>query len=195
MDQHIEKDGLDEALRIIYLETAKDQVDTEKEMTYILASEGVDMDPFRYQQLMEKLGAIINEQSFGKLLQQVIGNEQTDAQVAAAAQLPAQVIADLMEDTIYTNNVPIVLFRNLLVAFNISFRSAERAIRKTFDMLQSQDTIRKATLSGFNPAFRKGYYVSKESFVRNTPKSDGKELYENKEALEKYLSRLNELMN
>lgn len=94
----------------------------------------------------------------------------------------------------FTNNVPVVLFTKLLSALNISFKAAEEAIYKTFNILQSQATIQHSSSSGLNPAFRKGYHTSRESFSKNSPKTDGKELFENKEALEKYLTRLDELM-
>jgi hypothetical protein len=190
-------DTLDEALRIIYLESAKESEysETSKEMEIILASEGIQMNPEAYDILMKKLSSITSELSFGQVLQQAIVNAgTTDEAITESLQFPVNVIVDLKKDTIYTNNVPIVLFKNLLVRLNISFQVAERGIRKTFDILKSQISLKEAEFSGFTPAFRKGFHSSRESIVKTTPRSDGKELFENKEALDKYLERLHELM-
>ena len=118
-----------------------------------------------------------------------------EAVVAHESELPIEVIQDLKGDLVYTNNIPINLFRKLLSILNISFASAESAVRKTFEILQHQVSGRTNSYSGFNPTYRKGHLTSKEELLKNNSRSDGKELFENKEALDKYLLRLNELMN
>ena len=199
MDTQNKIDTLDETLRVIFLESAKDVniSASDKEMKLILfSSPNVLMTEDKKALLMQKLNALIASLSFGQLLQQAILNMNiNDDAVAEKSNIPLSVIHDLRNDAIYTNNVPIVLFKNLLSVLNLSFTSVEAAIRKTFEVLQSQVAAKHNNLSGFSPAFRKGYYTSRETFSKNSPKSDGKELFENKEALEKYLTRLKELMN
>jgi hypothetical protein len=102
-------------------------------------------------------------------------------------------IKDLQRDSIYPNNVPVVLFRKLLAALKISFQSAERAIRQTFEQLQSQSGV--VFQAGLSPAFKKGNFASRESLYKSAPPSDGKELFQNEEALNRYLNKLSELMN
>lgn len=191
-------DTLDEALRVIFLEGAKDASDTaDAEMQLILSSPAdITMNEDKKALLMQKLNAVIASLSFGQLLQQAMQNlNVTEDIIAEKSKIPVSVVADLKNDAIYTNNVPIVLFKSLLSTLKLSFKPVEAAIRKTFEILQSQVAVRSDSPSGFSPAFRKGYYTSRESFAKNSPKADGKELFENKEALEKYLSRLSELMN
>lgn len=198
MDFSNKIDTLDESLRIIFLESAKDAdvENLEKQMTFMLPSMEIAMSDQKKGLLLQKLNAVIASLSFGQLLQQAMQTiSASEALVAEKSNLPINVIQDLKEDVIYTNNVPIKLLKNLLTVLNISFNSVESTIRKTFEMLQSQAFIKNDSFSGFSPAFRKGYFTSREKFSNNTPKSDGRELYENKEALEKYLTRLNELMN
>lgn len=191
-------DTLDEALRLIFLESSKDASDTSDGEMQLILSSSVDviMNEEKEALLIEKLNAVIAPSSFGQLLEEAMQNLNTTEEVVAAkSNVPVSVVAELKNDTIYTNNVPIVLFKSLLSALNLTFKPVESAIRKTFEILQSQIVVKNDNQSGFSPAFRKGYYTSRESLSKSSHKPDGKELFENKEALEKYLSRLNELMN
>ncbi len=191
-------DALDEALRVIFLESAKDldSVNAEKEMSQILSSTDVVMTVEKRTLLLDKLQSIIVSLSFGQLLQQELNNMGINDEVAAEkSSLPISIIKELKDDVIYTNNVPIKLLKNLLSYLNISFKSIEESVRKTFEILHSQSAVKNSSFLGFSPAFRKGHYASRETLIRNSQTTDGKELFENKEALEKYLSRLNELMN
>jgi len=191
-------DAFDEALRVIFLESAKegDVENLNMQMAIMLPSTEIVMSDQKKDLLLQKLNAVITSLSFGQLLQQAMQTMGvSEALAAEKSSLPVNVIQDLKGDVIYTNNVPIKLLKNLLTVLNISFKSVEASIRKTFEMLQSQTFSKNDSFSGFSPAFRKGYFASRETFSNKTSKTDGKELYENKEALEKYLTRLNELMN
>lgn len=191
-------DTLDEALRVIFLESAKeaDAINPEQEMNQILSSSDFVMIDAKKTLMLEKLNAVSTSLSFGQLLQKAIVDlSTTEAVIAEKSSLPVEIIENLKNDSIYTNNVPIKLFKNLVSFLNISFKAVEESVRKTFEILQSPAAAKSDSFSGFSPAFRKGYYASRESLTKNTPTTDGKELFENKESLEKYLSRLNELMN
>jgi hypothetical protein len=191
-------DTLDEALRVIFLESAKetDAINPEQEMNQILSSADFVMIGTKKTLMLEKLNAVSTSLSFGQLLQKAIVDlNTTEAVIAEKSSLPVEIIEKLKNDSIYTNNVPIKLFKNLVSFLNISFKAVEESVRKTFEILQSPAAAKSDSFSGFSPAFRKGYYASRESLKKNTPTTDGKELFENKESLEKYLSRLNELMN
>jgi len=197
MDAPKKIDTLDEALRVIFLESAKDTDAAGVGVQILLSSPvSVNMSDEKKALIIQQLNAVITSLSFGQLLQLAMQNlNTTDEVVAEKSKLPITVIADLKNDSIYTNNVPIVLFKGLLTNLNLSFKPVEEAIRKTFEMLQSQVGIKSNNFSGFSPAFRKGYYTSRELLSKNAPNTDGKELFENIEALDKYLARLNELMN
>lgn len=191
-------DTLDEALRVIFLESAKetDALNSEQEMNQILSSVDFVMSDVKKMLMLEKLNAVSTSLSLGQLLQRAIADlSTTDAVIAEKSNLPIEIIENLKNDSIYTNNVPIKLFKNLVSFLNISFKAVEESVRKTFEILQSPAVAKSDSFSGFSPAFRKGYYASRESLTKNTSATDGKELFENKESLEKYLSRLNVLMN
>lgn len=188
-------DSLQEALRIIYLEGSKDAtISSDKQMLFLQFSDR-QMSDTKKELLLKKLKDVMCSPSFGQLLHQSIQQmDLSDLLIAEKVKLPVTVIKELKEDAIYTNNVPIFFLKNLLVLLNLSFSSVEQAIRKTFDGLQSQGSMRIETYSAFSPAFRKGHYSSRESITENRMKADGKELFENKEALDKYLARLDNLM-
>ncbi len=189
-------DSIQEALRIIYLEDAKEHlVSAEKQMSFLLSSQ-TQMKDDKKELLFEKLNDVMCSLTFGQLLQhriQQLGISET--LIAEKADLPVTVIKELQKDAIYTNNVPIVFLKKLLVQLNLSFASAERAIHKTFDSLQSQVMMKTTSCSGFSPAFRKGNDTSRQLITDSRMKIDGKELFENREALNKYLARLDNLMN
>ncbi len=199
MDIQNNIDALDEALKLIFLENPKESnvSSLEKEVEQLLSFSPVKtMAANKMALLIQKLNVVATSLTFGQLFQQALKKENlAEESIAEKIKLPIDVILELKMDNVYTNNIPIVLFRNLLSTLNLSFKSVETAIRKTFEVLQNQVEPRQSNLSGFSPAFRKGFYTSRESFSKNSHKTDGKELFENKEALEKYLIRLNELMN
>lgn len=189
-------DVLDEGLRILSFERTLNEIPG-KELSLILsANPAIEMPDVRKQQLLAKLGSLINSPSLGQILQQQLSASAiTTDELASNIKLPIKVVADLLADSIYTNNVPIVLFRNLLSYLNVSFLTAEKGIRKTFEMLQNK-LSRDNRGYGLQPAFRSGLFMSKgENALPLLKATDGKELYENKEAIEKYINRLNELLN
>lgn len=189
-------DVLDEGLRVLSFERTLNEIPG-KELSLILsASPAIEMPEARKQQLLTKLGALINTPSLGQVLQQQLSASAVTAdELASNVKLPAKVVADLLTDTIYTNNVPIVLFKNLLSYLNVSFLTAEKGIRKTFEMLQSKLSPDNPGY-GLQPTFRSGLFMSKaENALPLLKATDGKELYENKEAIEKYINRLSELLN
>lgn len=189
-------DSMQEALRIIYLEDAKEHlVSAEKQMAFLLSSQ-TQMKDDKKELLLKKLGDVMCSLTFGQLLQHSIHQLGiSETLIIEKTDLPVTVIKELKEDAIYTNNIPIVFLKRLLVQLNLSFSSAEQAIRKTFDSLQRQAVVKINSYSGFSPAFRKGNDSSRQSITDSRMKTDGKELFENEEALNKYLARLDNLMN
>ena len=188
-------DSIDEALRIIYLESAKEDLDSEKEMEFILSETVEAMDKTMYNQMIDRLTFLISEPSLGALLwQSMEAHTIDDEALSSHSNLPLTVINDLKSDKIYSNNIPITFLKRLLEKLNIPFKTAESAIRKTFEILQNQASFSSSGNWGFSPAFRKGIHTSREALVKSNARNSGRELYENKEALDKYLDRLSELM-
>jgi hypothetical protein len=190
-------DITDEALRIVYLERSKELEDVkgEHELNFILsASYPSVMDEPKKNRLLEHLMDIAFSMSFGELLAKKMAQQSMNKEgLAQQAKLPHSIVNDLLADNIYTNNVPIIILKNLLNTLQINFSAAENGIRKTFEILQNRISSTEL-LGAQKPAYRKGLFISKEAFSNPQGKNEGKELYENKEALEKYLHRLDELL-
>lgn len=187
-------DILDEVLKVLYLESVTD-ASAERELSRITNEfPTAEMSPLQKAKLFERLSAIEPVNTLGEIISNRLKELHLEAdQLSHSTSLPLNVVHDLMEDKIYTNNVPIMFFRNLLNRLGISFQQSEKSIRKTFALLQAN--ISKPTSNnGLNPAFRKGPHILGVTNVDAHTKGDHRELYENKEALEKYLTRLNELL-
>lgn len=189
-------DILDEALRVMYLQNSTNDGPAQKNLATILSiNYSLEMPEEKKAKLLSQLKSLSVAPTLGQVLQEKLKelNIQPD-QLASTTSLPVRVMQDLLEDKIYTNNVPIVFFKNLLKKLNVSFAQAEKSIRKTFELLQSHTLAVES--SSFHPAYRKGLFTEREvSLPAISHRSDGKELYENKEALDNYLTRLEELLN
>ncbi|GAB2972367.1 hypothetical protein [Mucilaginibacter agri] len=191
-------DITDEALRIYYLESAKEASDpiAEREISHILLlqpSETLSLD--HEKSLMERLRGVLVNMSLGQLIQDKMQQAAiSEESLAETSNLPVDMVKEITEDKIYANNIPVVILKDLLKVLKISFEKAERAIHKTYDILQQQN-LEKSNFSAFNPSFRKSVYISKDMISDIAPKTDGKELFENKLAMEKYLNRLRQLLS
>jgi len=190
-------DITEEALRIVYLErsaTLEEEV-VNREMEYILSSgTTVEMPEDRKSQLLSRLGDIAFSMSFGQILDKNIRDLEISLEhLAQETKLPVNIIDELIGDRIYTNNVPIVMIKNLLTKLRIGFSTAEKGIKKTFELLQNS-IAEQAGATHEIPAFRKGIYLPKDVASGAQLRSDGRELYENKESLDKYIGRLEQLL-
>lgn len=187
---------LDEALRILSLESVENDKYADNEMSLILSNEFlVDVPSAKEEELFVALSGLVTARSLGQVVQEKLQQlEITPVQLSDTVKLPVQVIDKLLVDDLYTNNIPIVLLKNLLNYLNIKFTTAEKSIRKTFELLQGK-VFNHDVHAALAPAFRSSLHTSKSITFPSHKTSDGKELFENSEAMEKYLNRLNELLN
>lgn len=190
-------DMLDETLKIFFLESAKtDETALHQELSVILSNNQlVEMSYAMRLKLMNRLKDVLQQVSFGQLITEAIQKSNIEPDhLAELTGLPVPVLKELQTDAVFTNNVPIVFLKKLLHSLNISYGVAEHAIRNTFELLRHRMPS-SASYNGMTPTFKKGNLSSRESFIKNMPKTSGKELFQNEEALSRYLNRLNELMN
>ncbi|GAB1444672.1 hypothetical protein MASR2M41_02920 [Flammeovirgaceae bacterium] len=188
--------ALDEALRVIWLESSKeaDISHSEREIQNILNTDySVEMAASKQSLMMEKLSSTLSTPSFGHVLNIAMNQKEITAEtLSIKTNLPLEIIEDLMVDNIYTNNVPIILFKGLLKHLALSFKSVEMSIWKTFNTLKNKEFVNQSFIA--QPAFRRNPNKSRDSFLKLNSKADGKELFENVESLKKYLSKLENLM-
>jgi hypothetical protein len=191
-------DPIDESLRFIFLESAKDadKMESAKRLQQILNSEySVSMSPKLQNSLLEKLNESVSVLSLGELLNDVMLKQNLESKkLAEKVAIPELVVEQLLGDQVFTNNIPVMFLKKIFHALNITFQKAEPAILKTYHILKSQFVVETLALKGMRPAYRKGYYASREASTWAGSTVAGKDLFENEEALKKYLSRLGELM-
>ncbi len=114
-----------------------------------------------------------NKITVGEIIRDAISLHELDVSVIESQlDFPNGVIVDVMQDKIYTNNIPVLLFRNLIVSLHIPFAKIEAAMLPTFRVMVSNETV--------------------ESIKK---KPHGYMLWENEESVIKYTNRLKEIMS
>lgn len=114
-------------------------------------------------------------------------------ELAEKSSLPLSTIEQLQADKLLANSIPVLSIRNLLKSLQIPFEKAEKAIHKTFQILKNECAFSPATLGAMQPSYRRRNASAATSFNTKARKSESQYLFQNEEALKKYLKRLNEL--
>ncbi len=196
MDSDNKVDRFDEIMRTIFLDQVKSMEveQLQQELLNVQSGNSSNVPPDYKERTMIRLTAMMRQLSFGQLLQEAM-QQQNVAEPLLVEQsgLTPSVIDELRSDGIYPNNVPIQLLKKLVMALKLPFSNVKAATLKTVSLLKQQAIV--SDVSGYRPAFRKGYEQISSNQIRKSHDSDGKELFENEEAVNKYLNRLEELMN
>lgn len=199
MSKNIKIDPIDEALRLIYLESsaAADNAFSSIQLQNMLKTDyNIQITDTEKEAILSKLNSYASAASFGDLLVEALNQKNISVQILSQElKITESLIDDLKTDKVFTNNIPVVFVKNILQVLGISFKKAETAILKTFEVLKSQAVIEEVNFRSTQPAFRKGLYASRENSAWSNNMAESRDLYENEEALKKYLLRLNELMN
>jgi len=115
----------------------------------------------------------VAEVTVGKLLTDAMNLHELDVDIfEKEIGLPNGIMTKLMKDEFYTNSVPVVLFKNLIISLHIPIDKVLKAIPNTFKVVASKETPES---------------------IRKKP--HGYMLWENKEALKKYTDRLASLFS
>jgi len=187
---------LDEALRILWLESSKeaDVLRSENEIRNILESDhSSEMSADEQSLMINKLTVLLSTPSFGHQLKAAIASSNIPIEVLSEkTSLAIEMIEDLKLDKIFTNNIPVVFLKTLLQQLNLSFKSVEQSIWKTYNVLKSGEFVSNNSIS--QPSFRRNQINSRDTYLKINSTTDGKELFENEQALTKYLSKLEEIM-
>ncbi|MBL0267197.1 MAG: hypothetical protein IPP99_00530 [Chitinophagaceae bacterium] len=190
-------DRFDEMLRLIYLDqvNAMDPDHTQQELSRMINSKEVSISPANEEIIMSKLTALMQQPSLGQLIQWAMKESNVEEKLLVEKTgLTPVLISELKNDAVYPNNVPIQVFKKLVMALELSYTNVRAAVLKTFGQLKQQIGFNDTTAFGFIPAYRKGHEQLNYESVRMDSISEGNELFENEEALNKYLNRLEELM-
>lgn len=197
MNSQHEIDRFDEILRLIYLDQIKfmDADQIQQELSNVLGNSKGTILPEKEQVMLSRLAALMQQPSFGQLIEQAMQEHSIEEKLLAEKTgLAPTMIDSLRKDAMYPNNVPIQLFKKLVMSLELSYTIVRTAVLKTFGQLKHQVILNEATAFGFAPAFRKGHEQISSGQARKDNDTDGNELFENEDALNKYLNRLEELM-
>ena len=114
-------------------------------------------------------------ETVGSILKKQLATHELDWQkVADKMQIPVDVMEKVLADEYYTNSIPVVLFKDLLLSLYISFAAIKPAMYETIKLLVSKE-----------PPFEK----------QDNKKRTAQALWENEEALTKYVTLLQKIMS
>ncbi len=190
---------LDESLRLAWLESSQesDSHVSDKELNIILkgvynSSMSLDKENLLIDKLFSKFSAL----SLGQLISNSIQSKSLSyKEVASKTNIPINVLDELKTDTIFPNNIPVIFLKKLLQLLDISFKSADQAVWKTYDIIKSRASISNKYFLQPEPHFRRKQNISPGSLINKNKSTDGSELFENEDSLRKYLNKLENLMN
>lgn len=193
--ENIRRNNFDEALRLIWFDSA--DIDESIVSDILNTNYHLQMSSDLQAEMMIQLEYHLLNKSFGNLLsEQMIVQSINVNNLTDLTKIPNTLIEDILEDRILTNNIPVFFVKTLLKILNVQFKDAQKAILRTFEIIKSsQFGMNGGFAMTQQPSFRKQGSVNRTLNDWTTLNSDNRELFENKDALNKYLLRLNDLMD
>lgn len=158
-----------------------------KQYEFILPKEKVET-------ILSNLANSLSKDSLGILVQKGLSTSAISVEeIQSVTGLTPSLLEDIKADMIFTNSVPVRSLVKLLKFLNISLDKAQAAIQTTFEKLIAESKMFLSVPVKAQPAFRKGTTHGDPAFDFKRLRSDESYLYQNKEALDKYTSRLSEI--
>lgn len=154
----------------------------------------VEMPKEKEALLLSSLAVSLSKDTLGTLVQRALtANDDNIANLHINTGLTPSILEDISEDMVFTNSIPVKSLAKLLKLLNISIEIAKAAIDTTFDKLSAESKMFLSIPVNAQPSFRKSGSNNPISFDLKRLKSDESYLYQNRDALDKYTSRLTEL--
>jgi len=146
--------------------------------------------------LLAGLATSLSKDTLGSL---ITGSLKTaglqEDQVLASTGLTTSLLDDIRNDMVFTNSIPVRSLLKLLKLLQISLDKANAAMLATFDKLCAENKMFLTMQPKMQPVFRRGKAGREGSVNVKRFRTDESYLYQNKEALDIYTSRLAELYN
>jgi hypothetical protein len=182
-----QSDILDETIRLLFLD--EDNKLMSENLSFVLQGNyKTKMTISQKERMLMKLKQR-TVPTFGQLLAQAVTNMNTTlAILAEKAKLPLDLLESLIADLVFANKVPVVLMKSLLRSLHLSFDVVQPSMLKSFQQLKEGKTNLESGFS-FSPSYRKGTQGQTSSLTKGSS-----DVFENEEAMTKYLTRLKELM-
>lgn len=189
-------DGLSEALKLVMLEDAGDtQPFSGADMLahIVNADYAAVPDAATAAEMVNKLYDELSVDSLGHLISNSLGKAALNVeQLAVASNLPVATVEQLQADRIVANSIPVISLKNLLKLLKIPFDTAQEAINKSFQMLKSEIAFSTASIGHLQLSYRRRTGGQGSSAARAN-RSEIQYLFQNEEAMQKYLTRLQEV--
>jgi hypothetical protein len=145
--------------------------------------------------LLSSLTQSLSKDTLGSLIQKSLSTSPLSiSEMLSNTGLTTSLLEDLKADMVFTNSIPVKSLVKLLKLLNVSLDKAQEAINTTFERLSAESKMFLTIPVKAQPTFRKGS-SNNADFDLIRLKSDESYLYQNKEALDKYIKRLGELYN
>ena len=195
----IKIDAIDEALKFAYLDADTEQnnpVNPLEQLNYIITTDyPVQLSAKSSSSMIDKLYEKLAVDSLGILLINAFkeNNIKTE-ELATEVSLPLSIIEQLKDDSILANSIPVISFKNLVKKLQIPFDKVELAINKTFHLLKNETSFSPSVINSLQLSYRRRSDKTVSSVLsKKAGKSEKQFLFQNEEALNKYLKRLGEL--
>lgn len=191
-------DPVDEALRLAYVNSGSSDselLDASTQLKNITSAEYKSQPSEEAAiKMVDKLYEKLAVDSLGTLIANAASKANLKKEeLAEKSSLPLSTIEQLQADKVLANSIPVLSLRNLLKSLQIPFEKAEKAINKTFQILKNEFAFSSTALGAMQLSYRRRNAGVATSFNSKASKSESQYLFQNREALKKYLKRLNEL--
>lgn len=196
MNNHkIKIDPIEEALKLSYLNA--NSIDSSTELNHIIQSKySVEIPSDKASKMINSLYEKLAVDSLGTLISKSIEIRKANiSEIAIESSLPVSTLEQLQADLILANSIPVISFKNLLKRLQIPLDKAKEAIAKTFHILKSDLSFSPATVNSMRLSYKSRNAKSLTVFASKANKAENQFLFQNEEALNKYLNRLTELYN
>lgn len=180
---------IEEAIRLLNFAPSDDKLDS---LIYeVMSTEYESAFPLvKEQEMLQRLN-VAAHQTLGAILQSALSKDHINvAQLANEIALPERVFNELLADSIAITNVPIMLFKKLILLLKVPFDDVQEAVWHTTRNLQFRLSLVDSLSS---VAFNRKPATTPFGLQAETQARHG--LFENDEAIELYLKRLEELLN
>ena len=182
------QDTLDKAIKLLYL--SDNELNNNHTEVIFKKEYKTKMSDKQKQRMLMQLKQKHVAYTLGNVLTQAMEAKKWNVQsLIEKAHVPLNVMENLLADKIYANTLPVGFMKNILSILEIPFNEAANAIRTSFDSLKVQPAYNAA---GARPVGRKSSHRKTNSTQAGNSKT--KALFENEEALNKYLNHLEQIM-
>lgn len=191
-------DAIDEALKIVFLNSDKDNnsvIEPATQLKYIIEADYPNqMNEELSKKMSDRLYNKLAVDSLGILVDRALKSKNMDvSKLSEDVNLPIATIEQLQEDTILANSIPVISFKNLMRILEIPIDKVTHAVIKTFHVLRNEVAFSPASISSLKCSYRRRNARATSSLNTKAGRSEKQYLFQNEEALNKYLKRLEEL--